>query len=61
MTIYGDWNGEFSGSYKTVDDNSNFIIIDKAGVIQYFYTGQISEDEFLKIIRKIKMLAVFGK
>jgi alkyl hydroperoxide reductase subunit AhpC len=49
MTIYGDWNGKMGRDYHTKDKESNFIIIDKKGVIRYYYAGQVRDEDFSRI------------
>ncbi|MCK4640654.1 MAG: redoxin domain-containing protein [Candidatus Marinimicrobia bacterium] len=57
LIIYGDWDGEFAQKYKISDNNSNFTIIDKNGIIQYKTSGKIPEQEFPGIINLINKLA----
>jgi len=52
LTIYGDWDGIFAKNYQTADGETNFIVIDKKGVIRFSKTGMIEKNE----TGKIKML-----
>lgn len=49
MTIYGDWFGKMFKDYAMTDKESNFLIIDKKGIIRYINKGKISEQEFKAI------------
>jgi alkyl hydroperoxide reductase subunit AhpC len=45
FTIYGDWNSKMLVDYGMVKNDSNFLIIDKNGIIRYSSTGKISNCE----------------
>lgn len=49
ITIFGDWDGRMFRSYNIVDNESNVVMIDKAGIIRYFYAGKIDEERFQQI------------
>jgi len=49
IMIYGDWDGIFAKNYATMDGETNFLIIDKKGIIRYSKAGQIEKNEFYKI------------
>lgn len=49
FTIYGDWNRKMLADYRMKTDKSNFLIIDKHGVIRYAATGKINPGQFEKI------------
>jgi len=52
IIIYGDWDGSMEKDYGMVVDESNFLIIDKAGIIRYVRAGTIPKEDF-PIIKKI--------
>ncbi|MDD4899508.1 MAG: redoxin domain-containing protein [Candidatus Omnitrophica bacterium] len=52
ITIYGDWDGEMAADYRTTEDVSNVIIIDKKGIVRYYTSGQV-EDKNFSIIEKL--------
>lgn len=49
FTIYGDWNGKMLRNYQMQPDKSNFLIIDKHGIIRYSATGTVTPGQFEKI------------
>jgi predicted transcriptional regulator len=49
FTIYGDWTGKMLQSYRMKLDKSNFLIIDKHGIVRYSTTGRVNPDQFRKI------------
>jgi predicted transcriptional regulator len=49
LTIFGDWNGKMLSEYRMKDKESNFVVIDKKGIIQYFSSGRIEDSEIAKI------------
>ncbi len=58
ITIYGDWDGSFFEKYKIVKGESNFIIIDKRGIVRYSKAGKIEQTEFFAIKELLKKLAL---
>ena len=46
FTIYGDWTGSMLSNYRLQDNESNFLIIDKNGVIRYSTSGRIENGSF---------------
>ena len=54
FTIYGDWNRKMLLDYGLEKDDSNFLIIDKNGIIRYSSTGKITNGE----INNIKNLLI---
>jgi peroxiredoxin len=52
ITIYGDWNGKMGLDYNAKNNESNIIVIDKKGIIRYYYSGQLED----KTIPEIKSL-----
>jgi peroxiredoxin len=49
FTIYGDWSGRMFKDYHIKAGKSNFLIIDKQGIIRYAATGKITPRHFDKI------------
>jgi peroxiredoxin len=49
FTIYGDWTGKMLKSYHMKPEESNFLIIDKRGIIRYTATGKVNPSQFEKI------------
>jgi alkyl hydroperoxide reductase subunit AhpC len=49
FTIYGDWDRKMLADYGMQGNDSNFLIIDKQGVIRYSATGKIDSSQFPKI------------
>jgi hypothetical protein len=49
LTIYGDWTGKMLADYHMRAGESNFLIIDKQGIIKYSATGKIPPGQFTKI------------
>lgn len=56
LTIYGDWGGKMYTDYNFADNESNFIIIDKSGAVQYSAAGKINDTDFVKIEDILKKL-----
>jgi hypothetical protein len=46
FTIYGDWNRKVLADYCMKAEESNFLIIDKNGIIRYGATGKINPGQF---------------
>ncbi len=57
MTLYGDWTGEMRRDYGFVENESNFIIIDKKGFIRYTRAGEIPKSEYPRIKELIAKLS----
>ena len=49
FTIYGDWTRNMLTAYHMKAAESNFLIIDRHGVIRYSDTGKIAPSQFEKI------------
>jgi hypothetical protein len=49
FTIYGDWNKRMFADYHMKPEESNFLIIDKRGVIRYEAASKIENGQFEKI------------
>lgn len=45
LTIYGDWDGKMFAGYDMTDNESNFLVIDKEGIVRYVNKGVISAGE----------------
>jgi len=58
--IYGDWTKRMLGDYHMVPGESNFLIIDKHGVIRYSEVGKIDRSQFDRIIGMLHNLAYEG-
>lgn len=60
FTIYGDWNRTMFKEYGMKADDSNFLIIDKQGVIRYSATGKIDPSQFDRIKEILQTLVQQG-
>ncbi|MBI4642705.1 MAG: redoxin domain-containing protein [Deltaproteobacteria bacterium] len=49
FTIYGDWNKRMFADYHMKREESNFLIIDKRGVIRYSAAYKVENSQFEKI------------
>ncbi len=56
LTIYGDWDGKMVSDYRMKDNESNIVMIDKKGVIRYFWSGKVEDGEINKIKDMVKEL-----
>ncbi len=56
ITVYGDWDGKVSGDYGFAEDESNFIIIDKKGIVRYRQRGRVNDNDAAGIVDLIKGL-----
>jgi predicted transcriptional regulator len=56
LTIFGDWGGKMLSEYRMKDKESNFVIIDQKGIIRYFSSGKIEDNEIAKIKGLLKEL-----
>jgi len=56
VIIYGDWDGTMLSAYGMKEGESNVVIIDKKGIIRYFKSGRIEDDETGKIKNLIEHL-----
>lgn len=57
FTIYGDWSRKMLEDYHMNADESNFLIIDKRGLVRYEAAGRIDPGQFEKIKDFIYTLA----
>jgi predicted transcriptional regulator len=46
ITIYGDWSGGMFVAYRMRDNDSNFVIIDKKGIVRFAASGKIANSRF---------------
>ena len=60
ITIYGDWSGGMFAAYRMRDNDSNFVIIDKKGIVRYAASGRIAASRF-EAIKKLLLELVAGK
>ena len=60
ITIYGDWTGGMYAAYRMRDNDSNFIIIDKRGIVRFAASGRIDSSRFEAIKKLILKLANGG-
>jgi len=56
FTIYGDWTRSMLASYRLKDNESNFLIIDKSGIIRYSASGRVGNGSFEKIKQLLSSL-----
>lgn len=49
MVIYGDWDAMMFSNFKMKKDESNILILDKKGIIQYYKQGTIEDKEIIEI------------
>ena len=57
ITIYGDWTGGMFAAYRMRDNDSNFVIIDKRGIVRYAASGRIANSRFEAIKKLLLELA----
>jgi peroxiredoxin len=60
FTIYGDWNRKMFENYQMKAEESNFLIIDKQGIIRYSEAGKINHNKFGKIKKLLSTLVKAG-
>ena len=60
ITIYGDWTGGMFAAYRMRDNDSNFVIIDKRGIVRYAASGRIANSRF-EAIKKLLLKLAAGK
>ena len=56
-TIYCDWSGKMASAYRMKDDVSNVVIIDKAGIIRSFTSGDVMAEQIDDAKKLLKVLA----
>ena len=57
ITIYGDWTGAMFAAYGMRDNDSNFVIIDKRGIVRFAASGRIDNSRFEAIKQLLVELA----
>jgi AhpC/TSA family len=57
ITIYGDWTGGMFAAYRMRDNDSNFVIIDKRGIVRFAASGRIDNSRFEAIKKLLLQLA----
>ena len=60
ITIYGDWSGGMFAAYRMRDNDSNFVIIDKKGIVRFAASGRIANSRFEAIKKLLLELANGG-
>jgi hypothetical protein len=60
ITIYGDWSGGMFAAYRMRDNDSNFIIIDKRGIVRFSASGRIDNSRF-EAIKKLLLELATGR
>ena len=60
ITIYGDWTGGMYAAYRMRDNDSNFVIIDKRGIVRFGTSGRIDNSRFEAIKKLLLKLANGG-
>ena len=60
ITIYGDWTGGMFAAYRMRDNDSNFVIIDKQGIVRFAASGKIANSRF-EAIKKLLLELAAGK
>ena len=57
ITIYGDWTGGMYTAYRMRDNDSNFVIIDKKGIVRFAASGRVANSRFEAIKKLLLELA----
>ncbi len=60
ITIYGDWTGGMFAAYRMRDNDSNFVIIDKRGIVRFAASGRIANSRF-EAIKKLLLELAAGR
>jgi hypothetical protein len=60
FTIYGDWTRKMLRDYQMQDNDSNFLIIDKQGIIRYSASGRINNGQIPTIKNLLASLVQEG-
>ena len=60
ITIYGDWSGGMFAAYRMRDNDSNFVIIDKKGIVRFAASGKIPNSRF-EAIKKLLLELAAGR
>ena len=56
ITLYGDWDGRMARDYQMKENESNFLIIDRKGIIRYVSSGRITDEQFEEIEKLLDIL-----
>jgi hypothetical protein len=57
VTIYCDWEGKMASDYKMEADVSNVVIIDKDGIIKFFTSGEVKDEDITGVKKLLIALA----
>ncbi|MCX5812174.1 MAG: redoxin domain-containing protein [Proteobacteria bacterium] len=57
LIVYGDWDGKMSTDYGMEDNKSNIVIIDRTGIIRFFKSGKLNNNEINQCKDLIQKLA----
>jgi predicted transcriptional regulator len=60
LMIYGDWDGRMFADYKMEDNKSNIVIIDRKGIIRFFKSGKLKDNEINQCKELIRQIAGEG-
>jgi peroxiredoxin len=60
ITVYGDWTGDMLATYQMRDNDSNFIIIDKTGIVRFAASGRIDNSRF-EVIKTLLVELATGR
>ncbi len=60
ITCYGDFTGGMYAAYRMRDNDSNFIIIDKRGIVRFAASGRIDNSRF-EAIKKLLLELAAGR
>jgi len=58
MTIYGDWDGRMGADYNMKSKDCNVMLVDKKGIIRYFQTGALNNEDITEIKEILKKLVI---
>ena len=60
ITCYGDFTGDMYAAYRMRDNDSNFIIIDRRGIVRFAASGRIDNSRF-EAIKKLLLELAAGR
>ena len=60
ITCYGDFTGGMYAAYRMRDNDSNFIIIDKRGIVRFAASGRVDNSRF-EAIKKLLLELTAGR
>ena len=60
ITVYGDWTGDMLATYQMRDNDSNFIIIDKTGIVRFAASGRTDNSRF-EVIKTLLVELATGR